>query len=257
MTNFLLLSMLATLPASMNGQACKVTFEDHFKPLDVSAHGPGTRWTAHTPWNGDFGDAAFQDPGPNGAFSTKDGVLAITATKGPDTRWRSGLLSSVTSDYRGFSQQYGYFEIRAKLPPGPGVWPSFWLDEIGERKNVVEFDIFEYYGMNPSRFSSTLHVWKDSTGVGARQDERWTYVPAGSLSTSFHTYAANITPKTIDVYFDGRQVQSFPTPPEYNRPMSLLVDLALGAGWPIGRTISPSVMQVDYVRVCTPTPSAP
>ena len=24
------------------------------------------RWTAHTPWNGDFGDAKFIDPGPDG-----------------------------------------------------------------------------------------------------------------------------------------------------------------------------------------------
>jgi hypothetical protein len=41
----------------------------------------GKRWIAHTPWNGDFGDAVFADPGPNGPFSLKDGALQITARR--------------------------------------------------------------------------------------------------------------------------------------------------------------------------------
>src|SRR5215813_12503388 len=49
------------------------------------------RWTAHTPWNGDFGDAAFQDPGPNGPFQIKDGMLSITASRDSMGRWTSGL----------------------------------------------------------------------------------------------------------------------------------------------------------------------
>jgi hypothetical protein len=29
----------------------------------------------------------------------------------------------------------------------------------------------------------------------------------------------------------------------------VLVDLALGSGWPIDRTPNPSIMQIDYVHV--------
>ena len=36
----------------------------------MSAWGPGTRWIAHTPWHGDFGDAAFSDPLPGFPFAT-------------------------------------------------------------------------------------------------------------------------------------------------------------------------------------------
>jgi hypothetical protein len=48
------------------------TFSEDFDSLDVSAWGPGTRWIAHTPWNGDFGSAAFSDPKPGFPFTTQE-----------------------------------------------------------------------------------------------------------------------------------------------------------------------------------------
>ncbi|WP_204271793.1 hypothetical protein, partial [Escherichia coli] len=41
-----------------------LTFAEEFDSLSVSPWGPGSRWIAHTPWNGDFGDARFVDPRP-------------------------------------------------------------------------------------------------------------------------------------------------------------------------------------------------
>src|ERR1700751_6012540 len=106
-----------------------LTFDEEFNDLNISARSPNTRWTAHTPWNGDFGDAAFMDPRPGFPFVVENGILRIEARKGEDGKWRSGLLSSRSADgfdAPGFAQQWGYFEIRAKLPAGPGVWPAFW-----------------------------------------------------------------------------------------------------------------------------------
>ena len=137
------------MPAPALAAPCHVTFDENFDRLDISPHGPGTRWIAHTPWNGDFGDASFTDPGPNGPFSTLNGILSITASRDSIGHWRSGLLSSTDPQGQGFAQQYGSFEIRAKLPPGPGVWPGFWLVATGPRKAFVEIDIFEYYGVSP------------------------------------------------------------------------------------------------------------
>jgi len=45
------------------------------------------------------------------------------------------------------------------------------------------------------------------------------------------------------------------TPPEHNKPLMLLLNLALGPGWPIDNTPNPSVMEVDYVRVHAETES--
>lgn len=129
-----------------------VTFADEFDQLDVSPWGPHTRWTAHTPWNGDFGDAAFSNPAPEFPFTIQNGVLRIEARKMPDGKWRSGLLSSTDPKGNGFTQQFGYFEMRAKLPPGPGLWPAFWLIANRDPDTSAEIDIMEHYGVAPDKY---------------------------------------------------------------------------------------------------------
>src|SRR6266481_3295759 len=63
------------------------TFSDTFRDgADVTAWGP-SRWIAHTPWHGDFGDARFVDPRPNFPFSTDQDGLKITARKTPAGKW--------------------------------------------------------------------------------------------------------------------------------------------------------------------------
>lgn len=227
------------------------SFTEDFNDLSVSPRVLGRhRWIAHTPWNGDFGDAAFADPGLNSPFAVKDGILSITASKDAKGKWRSGLLASADSSTRGFSQQYGYFESRVKMPEGPGVWPAFWLNASkpkGYDEPSIEVDIVEYYGRRPDRFHSVLHIWpKDqghTEGGGMRES-----VPYGSLYDEFHTYGALVTPQTIRYYFDGVEYWQQPTPVEHKTPLMLLVNLALGPGWPIDKTPDPSVMQVDYVH---------
>lgn len=114
---------------TLNLAGYKLVFNEEFdKPLDVSPWGPGTRWIAHTPWRGDFGDAQFTDPKDGFPFTVADGILRIEARK-TNGKWRAGLLASNDAKGNGFSLQYGYFEMRAKMPPGPGVWP--------DRKSVV------------------------------------------------------------------------------------------------------------------------
>lgn len=94
-------------PPTLDLAGYRLTFDEDFRgPLSVSAWGPGTRWIAHTPYAGDFGDAAFADPGPDSPFAIEDGVLRIEARKA-NGRWRSGLLSSVDAKGEGFSQTFG------------------------------------------------------------------------------------------------------------------------------------------------------
>src|SRR6516162_7288623 len=69
--------------------------EDFDEGLSVSPWGPNTRWIAHTPWHGDFGDAQFADPMPGVfPFTISNGVLRIEARKDSHGKWMSGLLSS-------------------------------------------------------------------------------------------------------------------------------------------------------------------
>lgn len=72
-----------------------LTFAEEFNNhLSVSAWGPGTTWIAHTPWNGDFGDATFVDPDKDFPFRVAGSRLIIEARKFSDGRFRSGLLAS-------------------------------------------------------------------------------------------------------------------------------------------------------------------
>ena len=226
----------------------ELTFDEDFKRLDVSALGPGTRWIAHTPWGGDFGDAQFTDPAPDFPFTVKNGILRIEARKGSDGKWRSGLLASADPKGDGFFQKFGYFEMRAKLPPGPGVWPAFWLIANKDPKTSAEIDILEYYGVGPDIFHSTVHIWPKSPEIEKQMYHVQHSVPYGSLSADFHTYGASVEDDAIIFYLDRKEMGRVATPPEAKRPMFILLNLALGSGWPIDKTINPSFMYVDYVR---------
>lgn len=236
------------------------TFTEDFHTLSVSPHGEnGSRWIAHTPWHGDFGDAAFADPRPGFPFRIDRGVLDIEARKGTDGKWQSGLLASATRAGSGFAQRYGYFEMRAKLPPGPGTWPAFWLNSrqpAGDKSPGVEIDIIEYYGKFPAAYHSAVHIWNKADPKRSRVEDHVVSVPAGSLTAAFHTYGADVEPDRIRFYLDRRETWSVATPPELHDPMMVLVDLALGSGWPIARTPNPSVMKVAYIHAYAPQSGA-
>ncbi|MDG3005067.1 glycoside hydrolase family 16 protein [Paludisphaera mucosa] len=245
---------LPTLPPpSLNLSGWKRTFGEEFDgPLSVSAWGPGTRWIAHTPYGGDFGDAGFADPQPDFPFTVKDDLLRIEAKK-VEGRWRSGLLSSVDAKGEGFSQKFGYFEMRAKFPKGPGTWPAFWLlgvpqlQEPKDKKTLtqIELDVVEQYGVNDNALHTTTHLWPPVAPHTGDGDVA--LVP--DMTADFHTYGVMVDDAVITYYFDGVPLRTHPTPPEAKVPLYLLVDLALGGGWPVDKTPDPSIMIVDYVRV--------
>lgn len=236
----------------------KKVFADDFNDLSVSSHSNSiARWSAHTPWNGDFGDAQFVNPDNrsgseenNGPFSVKNGILIITARKQENGRWTSGLLSSADAYQAGFKQVYGYFEARMKLPPGPGVWPAFWLGSSaprGDKSPALEVDAIEYYGQFPDGFHSGWHLWNKEGNQKDLAGEIITNVPAGSLSQDFHTYGVDVEKDFITYYLDRREIYRANTPEEHKKPLMILVNLALGSGWPIDKTINPSRLEVDYI----------
>jgi len=241
----------------------KKVFADDFNDLSVSkSNNERARWSAHTPWNGDFGDAQFidpidifADPEKNAPFIVKDGILKIRARKHEKGKWTSGLLSSADPTTAGFALMYGYFEARMKLPPGPGVWPAFWLNSNKSKDDKtpsVEIDVLEYYGQFPDGFHSVWHIWDKVDPKKNTGGEIITSVPSGSLNDSFHTYGVDVTKEWIVFYLDRREIGRTPTPPEHTKPLMILVNLALGSGWPIDKTPNPSDLLVDYVYAFAP-----
>ncbi len=195
----------------------------------ISPHRIGpARWTAHTPWSGDFGDAAFVDPEPSGPFKIKDGILSISASKKQEGRWTSGLIAAADATGAGSGTRYGYFEVRMKMPPGPGTWPAFWLAALKPVANSdgnVEIDVIEYYGQFTNSYQAVVHVWYKDPAKHRGQNLKID-VPDNSLVDDYHTFGVDLSPQAIVFFRDGKRVWSQPTPPELDGPMYPLVNLA-------------------------------
>lgn len=234
--------------ANLDLSQYRQTFDESFEHFDVSAWGPNTRWIAHTPWHGDFGDALFADPEPGFPFQTASGILRIEARKDADGRWRSGLISSRDHVGRdgpgGFAQRYGYFEIETKFPPGPGTWTGFWLMGI-DPKPGAEIDVIEYYGHATDSYHVNVHSWYD--GQQTFGDGHIVPVQPDGPTTDFNRYGVAVDHDWVTFYFNRRQVWRTPTRPEDRQPMYMLANLALGSGWPIDRTPNPSFMYIKSI----------
>ncbi|WP_131195614.1 glycoside hydrolase family 16 protein [Lichenihabitans psoromatis] len=229
----------------------ELAFSDEFDRLDVSGTGFGAKWAAHTSWGGDFGDARFTDPGPTGPFKIVDGHLEIIASKTSAGVWQSGLLSSIDTTGQGFAQQYGYFEMRAKLPSGKGLWPAFWLNTVlpkGSPIPGIEIDVIEHYGHFPKLYQALVHIWPKPPNDYDAARKTVIEVPEGSLYDEFHTYGVLVRPDWITVYLDRKPKWRCPTPPEHKNKLMILANLAMGSGWPIDETPNPSIMTIDYIR---------
>ena len=230
---------------TLNLDGYVMTFHDDFDDLSLSNEGSGTRWYTGTKEN--FGDAQFVEQRDGFPFSVKDGILRIEAAK-RDGKWQAGLMASVNKKGEGFSQQYGYFEMRAKFPSSLGMWPAFWLlgkpALLDRSRPNPEFDIVEHYGVMPTTTTGTLHLWFPDGKHTAQGD----FACAPGLTEGFHTYGLLIDESNTIWYLDGVEYQRQPTPPEAKVPLYIVVNLAMGGGWPIDRAKSPSYMEVDYVR---------
>lgn len=246
-------------PATLNFCQLRPVFMENFRnfhinPRDIS----GADWIAHTPWNGDFGDAAFTNPGANGPFTVANGILNITAHKAINGHWQSGIIAAADSTGRGHGVLYGYFEARMKLPPGPGTWPAFWLAQLQPSNSTspaAEIDVIEYYGQFSNAYHATIHEWYQNPSHNWYRG-KIIKVQKNSLVTGWHDYGVLILPDYITFFLDRKPVWQQPTPPELKKPLYPIVDLALGSGWPISNTPNPSILQIQYVHVYKYAPRA-
>lgn len=147
-----------------------------------------------------------------------------------------------------FAFKYGYMEMRAKFPPGKGMWPAFWTLPA-DGTSPPEIDVVEGQGETSSIDYLSFH-WRDER-VGDNEDET-KYETGTDLSAEFHTYGVDWEPNVITWYFDRHPVKTFrETALIPHKLMYLIVNLAVG-GWisfPDKNTHFPAEMLVDYVRV--------
>ena len=229
-------------------------FADEFNSFSGDANGTNG-WMTTYRWGGRTNNQPLEaeyyadsSVGVN-PFSVTNGVLQISATAVSSTGanalglpYNSGIITS----YHSFSMEYGYFEMRAQLPAGAGLWPAFWLlPEAGGWP--PEIDVMEQIG-DPNTIYQTIH-YTDSGG----NESASTPVPVVNTSTGFHTYGVDWEPDYITVYFDGVQTAKWPTPSDMHQAMYIVANLAVGAagswpGMPSSASEFPANMLIDYIR---------
>jgi beta-glucanase (GH16 family) len=189
-------------------------------------------------------------------FTLGNGVLDINAKYvGAGNTPGGGSLSydsGVFTTQGWFSQQYGYFEMRAELPAGPGMWPAFWLLDNNSNQPggwPPELDALEAFGApnaNGEGGTNQAH-WDVHSQNTSQQAGAWVTL-AGNAATSFHTYGVLWTPKTMSFVYDGTVVAQAPTPSDYSQEMYMIVNLAVGGTWPGNATGENGTMKIDYLR---------
>jgi hypothetical protein len=235
-----------------------LTFDDEFTSLSTISNGP-IPYSPSVKWyNGIEQCCMGPSDGKSGSMfptlvngTTLVNPYSLDPSGGLDISltlqgnwWNSGVMQTVDGSHSGFSQQYGYFEISAQFPSGPGTWPSLWMLPVNATANHGEIDIFEGYTQFQNGFCISLHDW-DNTPNGAQ--DCFNNLPE-NVTTGYHVYGMLWTPQMMTFYFDGRQIWQHAPLGVMNGPYYLLLDLGIGGGWPTENTPSPSVMKVKYVR---------
>ncbi|HXC95791.1 MAG TPA: glycoside hydrolase family 16 protein [Edaphobacter sp.] len=253
---------LLTSPLQAQSTQWHLTWSDEFNASNGSPPDPA-KWNIVTLGNG-FGNGELETYTARPAnIEQRDGNLVITARK-EDLTGADGLARNYTSarinTQNHFTQKYGRFEARLKLPIGKGVWPAFWMlgndHETNEWPNCGEIDILEAIG-SPTTMYSTIH----GPGYSGKEGPTTKFnLPADEkIDNAFHVYAVEWSPNDIKFFFDDQLIVER-TPADlphgtrwiYDHPFYLLLNLAIGGYWP-GKpddtTVFPKQMLVDYVRV--------
>ncbi|HEX3968854.1 MAG TPA: glycoside hydrolase family 16 protein [Edaphobacter sp.] len=260
----LVLIMVLVLVSGAHAQSSdwQLTWSDEFNGSSGSPPDPA-KWNIVTGGKG-FGNNELETyTGRSANVRQQNGNLVITAQKedftGADGTPRHYTSARINTQNH-FSQRYGRFEARIRLPSGKGIWPAFWLlgedHEADHWPDCGEIDVLETIGARDTMYS-TIH----GPGYSADKGPSTKYIlPGGQqVDTDFHLYAVEWSPNDIKFFFDNRLIVER-TPADlpsgtkwvYDHPFYLLLNLAVGGNWPGSpddTTVFPQRMLVDYVRV--------
>ncbi|WP_194776325.1 glycoside hydrolase family 16 protein [Pararhodonellum marinum] len=194
----------------------------------------------------------------------ENGTLIITAIR-EDHENMAYTSSRLLTRGKG-SWQYGYFEIKARLPKGLGTWPAIWMlpeeNQFGGWPKSGEIDIMEHVGYDPGVVHGTVHTesfnHKIGTQVGKQKEVE-------DFAAAFNVYAVDWNETKIDFYINGEKYHTFentgggPADWPFDHPFHLILNIAVGGDWGgaqgVDDSIWPQEMVVEYVRVYSEKPN--
>ena len=256
-----------------------LTFDDEFNSLSLWNGSSGT-WSTTTAYVDDRGNgssipgnaeqewyinANYAPTASVHPWTVANGVLTLSAQKvdpsiaqylgynQPDLpamgsyQYTSGLIETNHS----FAQTYGYFEMKAQLPPGDGLWPAFWLMRA-DGAWPPELDVMEALGKDTTTAYAAVHTAQSGGHTSQGQA-----VNVGDFSSGYHTYGVDWEADKITFFYDGKQIMQVDTPADMHSPMYMIANLAIGGGWAGSADAStpfPAQMNIDYIRAWNANP---
>ena len=154
---------------------------------------------------------------------------------------RAPFLSGAIASYDKFSQKYGYFEARIRLPAHIGTFPAFWLHHQrreSEDTQRTEIDIMENLGHTPGVIYNAFHYFDFVTEYNPGEPNFIVPEPSGritlggnSFSDNYHVYAVDWRPGSVVWYVDGQPVSWLSSPQVDYEEMYVILNLAIGGDW--------------------------
>ena len=291
----------------------ELVFSDEFNGTALNPY----RWHSQLRWDGEFNGERYEYRVINGEdqfyvnvlspdsehvekvvpvynpFEFDGSTLAIRATKNPlknhnnkktygsldEISTQQTFLSGALSTHEKFSQKYGYFEARIKIPSHVGTFPAFWLfheNRAWEGTQRTEIDIMENLGHAPWYIYNSFHYFKNVTSTYSGDANFIKPQPSGQVYTGvdysqdYHVYAVEWTEGKVVWYIDGQKMSEMYNSEADFEELYLMLNLAMGGNWTnfptnsggLGRSANERfpnandlaefanpALEIDYVRV--------
>jgi beta-glucanase (GH16 family) len=225
----------------------QLTFGDEF---DGSTLDTGKWKTHYPPGTPGVSDDGRSHPGAktlqyftDDAVEQNDGILHLRSERkdAGGFSYASGAISS----YQSFSASEGFFEIRARVPKGAGLWPGVFLLPQ-DRTWPPGITLMQVFGIDLTHVSMG-NSYQQSDQVQSDQ----AYVAGPDLSDGFHTFGLEWNSTNLIWYVDGveryRVSANIPS-----KAMYLVVALEIGgSGYGPADASTPPMasFDIDYIRV--------
>lgn len=180
--------------------------------------------------------------------------------------------------------KYGRIEVRAKVPPGQGLWPAVWMmpddPAYGPWPLSGEIDILETVNIGAAcnecpgsdienRTVSALH-FGDLPPGNTYLDAKTPLAVGGLPSDDFNTYSVEWGEGLIvffvngrehlrvsrDEWFTGSELAKGSANAPFDQPFYVMANLAVGGRWPerdnekgLDPEVVPAELQIDWIRV--------
>lgn len=185
---------------------------------------------------------------------------AVFACTGPYGSYNTERTAATIGSYGLFTQTYGRFEFRAKMPNTTiqGIHSALWLypqkHTYGGWPNSGEVDVAEWFSGAPKNVYPSVHYAGENTALSTGYN-----CPVASSGTQFHRYAVEWTPTSMRFLYDNKvcfthswtPASPLVAPQPFDQPFYVVLTQVFGGRWNAitPETPTSATMAVDWVRV--------